>query len=223
MIAIEILYYIIIISVVSFVDSFQLLSHNKRYIHPNRCVIKPCHNIKIIKPSQSSLHLSSLSLDVSPIPRIKYNLNLIILPIIVILVAFLVRFSSEFNPMQPWIESFTDWFQNDLLPSLQLNLRIFKAKMALEVENIKQNICNYFNKSNMQEINLDNWNLCTLQERELLRGDFIRYRLKMSDSNSVLPLFAGQEVFLLTFSFSFLSNLFSFSFCCAPLMELIES
>eukprot|EP00607_Mallomonas_marina_P006521 CAMPEP_0182430218 /NCGR_PEP_ID=MMETSP1167-20130531/38424_1 /TAXON_ID=2988 /ORGANISM="Mallomonas Sp, Strain CCMP3275" /LENGTH=265 /DNA_ID=CAMNT_0024615079 /DNA_START=493 /DNA_END=1290 /DNA_ORIENTATION=- len=47
-----------------------------------------------------------------------------------------------------------------------------------------------------EELDLKEWQSCTVEERELLPGGYMRYRFKLKSKNSVLPLYMGQEVLL---------------------------
>lgn len=86
----------------------------------------------------------------------------------------------------------------DILPLVQLGLRVVWAKCVSVAESIKSNIETTFDLNPAEEIDIKDWKVCTLAEREALPGNYMRYRFELTNPLGVLPLYIGQEVSLLT-------------------------
>jgi hypothetical protein len=122
------------------------------------------------------------------------------------LLLFLVRtvstvtaeaFESETNEFTEAVKeiwgSITKKFKLDVVPQLSLAARVVAAKAGLYAEKVKDYI-NVLIEGDPPAVDLNEWNVCLLAEREILKGNFVRYRFELGDPAEVVPLYPGQEV-----------------------------
>jgi len=114
---------------------------------------------------------------------------------LVLIASLLLKFilsSAIFTPKDPTlkIKSYFD----ELMPSLRLGWRVFSAKAGLLMNQISESFDELISRKKMIPVNLDKWNVCTVKEKEILPGNYIRYRLALPNPDSVVSLFPGQEV-----------------------------
>jgi hypothetical protein len=158
--------------------------------HPVSCIYR--HSAV---ESSTSLQISSVSLDVSAIPVPKHHFKFI--SIIVALALLFSVFVKSYSDVPVPINlegKINKVMFDELLLSVKLGMRVFAAKTGLLIEKITDSLKAVLRRSKPVVLDLDKWNVCVIQERELLNGNFYRYRMLLPDPKSVIPLFAGQEV-----------------------------
>jgi len=82
----------------------------------------------------------------------------------------------------------------DIFPLFQLSLRVVWAKCVSVAESLKGYIENAFDLNPAEEVDIKDWKVCMLSEREALPGNYMRYRFELTNPLGVLPLYIGQEV-----------------------------
>ena len=151
------------------------------------------------------------TLDRSAIPRgILWSRDSNNFPLLVLTVLLLVRaLPRKVKVPVPTVtladvERFLwpEWLQNAIekvkLPFLQtfmfvrLCIKVVLAKTMLLVGSIIRTITKTFNPA--EEVDLKDWNVCILSERESLSGGIIKYRFELPYASNTIPLYVGQEV-----------------------------
>lgn len=157
---------------------------------------------------------NTLSLDSPVIPRGPFLANSKLFPltacfVLLILVSklapsfitgnsvsFTEKISFYSNIIAEKIDSIFNLFKTGIIPNILLGIRVLKAKLALVYENLQRRIHTAIYGDDLSEVDMETWNLCSLVERESLMGKYLKYRFAFSDSNAVIPLFAGQDMVL---------------------------
>lgn len=77
---------------------------------------------------------------------------------------------------------------------VKLCLKVVFAKVALAVETVSSTVNEFIEFDPADRLDITDWKICVLDERELMEGDIVRYRFELANDNAVLPLSVGQEV-----------------------------
>ena len=94
---------------------------------------------------------------------------------------------------------------SEFLNGTFLLCNIFLAKITLGMDQVKQTFATLFNLNPpVETIDLKEWHVCELDEREYLGASYTRYRFNLANEDVVLPLYVGQEV--LSFHFLVLNS-----------------
>ena len=81
-------------------------------------------------------------------------------------------------------------FNMNVYPLFKLVSKVISAKtMALF-----DSVSNFLDFDPEERIDIKDWKVCTLHERENLSGGYMRYRFEMGNEAGVLPLYIGQEL-----------------------------
>jgi len=88
------------------------------------------------------------------------------------------------------LDSINDSFNLNIYPLFKLVSRVISAKtMALF-----DSVSNFLDFDPEELIDIKDWKVCSLYERENLSGGYMRYRFEMGNEAGVLPLYIGQEL-----------------------------
>jgi NAD(P)H-flavin reductase len=85
-----------------------------------------------------------------------------------------------------------------LLPDLGQAIRLKIGQFSAFVEDTREFWRDALREADEEVVDVNDWHVCTVQEREKLGSDYIRYRFKLQGSNCVLPCDIGQEIMLCT-------------------------
>lgn len=148
----------------------------------------------------------SPNLDHSVLPR---NTNLLHSNLVICLVALLVFLARSVAKKIPsnffedgtrnfftLLVSLLSFIRYDLVPLVQLGSLIAMAKVSIFIENSVGVIRNIFNLNPNVDLDLKIWQPCVLDERELLPGNYIRYRFQLNKPSGTLSLSMGQELLM---------------------------
>jgi NAD(P)H-flavin reductase len=100
------------------------------------------------------------------------------------------------TPLMTRLASFSSYFKGDLFPFLRLCGRIASAKASLWKENLTEALGKVTGLSASDLIDLKEWGVCTLSEREALPGGYFRYRFDIEFDDATVPVEIGQEILL---------------------------
>jgi hypothetical protein len=81
-----------------------------------------------------------------------------------------------------------------LLSFMGICCRVMWAKIALLLSNTFRTINNYMSFDPPDVLNVKDWRVCTIEEREVIGGNIVKYRLQLNNDNGIVPLTVGQEV-----------------------------
>lgn len=82
----------------------------------------------------------------------------------------------------------------DIIPFFTLGYRVMMAKLSLFTEKMRKNR----KEDEGKAVDLTDWNICVLKDKQLLQGNYVKYRFTLPDPTEYLPLFPGQELLLCT-------------------------
>lgn len=77
---------------------------------------------------------------------------------------------------------------------VKLFLKVVYAKISLLAESISSTVNEFIEFDPADTIDITDWKVCVLDERELMKGDIVRYRFGLANENAALPVTVGQEV-----------------------------
>ena len=86
--------------------------------------------------------------------------------------------------------SVSESFNMNVYPLLKLVSRVVTAKTMAFVDNVS----NFLDFDPEESVDIKDWKVCSLYERESLTGGYMRYRFEMGNEAGVLPLYIGQEL-----------------------------
>lgn len=75
-----------------------------------------------------------------------------------------------------------------------LCLKVVAAKLFYTYETAVSFVNDFIEFDPADIMNIKDWRICVLDERELLDGGIVRYRFELPNDNAVLPLTVGQEL-----------------------------
>lgn len=161
------------------------------------------------------LHASSASiaLDRSAIPR-GFALFRDVNGIVMLLLSMLLLSRVLLLPRQVRVPVVTreylgrwlwpNWMQNVLsavnrplakmLVFVKLCLRVVIAKTALLLGSVYRTVVRTLDLNPAEELDIKDWKVCVLDERENLSGGIIKYRFELPNPAATIPLYVGQEV-----------------------------
>ena len=83
-----------------------------------------------------------------------------------------------------------------LFAFVKLALRVITAKIALTGDVILETASDFFGFNLGTEIDIRDWKVCVMEEREIIDADIIKYRFQLANDNAVIPLGVGQELLM---------------------------
>jgi ferredoxin-NADP reductase len=75
-----------------------------------------------------------------------------------------------------------------------LCIKVIAAKVFYAIENVMLLVNDFIEFDPPDVLDIKDWRICVLDERELLDGGIVRYRFELANDNAVLPLATGQEL-----------------------------
>ena len=79
---------------------------------------------------------------------------------------------------------------------VKLCMKVMFAKVALAAETVSSTVNEFIEFDPADRLDITDWKICVLDERELMQGGIVRYRFELANDNAVLPLSVGQELVL---------------------------
>jgi hypothetical protein len=79
---------------------------------------------------------------------------------------------------------------------LTLCFKVVVAKAYYVTELVGSVVSEFVEFDPADTLDIQDWKICVLDERELLEGGIVRYRFGLANDNAVLPLTVGQELVL---------------------------
>jgi|MDTB01.3.fsa_nt_gb hypothetical protein len=77
---------------------------------------------------------------------------------------------------------------------MKLCVKVLFAKVALMTEIVSSFVNEFIEFDPADIVDIKDWKICVLDERELMEGDIVRYRFELANDNAMLPVSIGQEV-----------------------------
>ena len=88
------------------------------------------------------------------------------------------------------LDRISESFNMNVYPLLKLVSRVVTAKTMAFIDNVT----GFLDFDPEENIDIKDWKVCSLYERESLPGGYMRYRFEMGNEAGVLPLYIGQEL-----------------------------
>ena len=104
------------------------------------------------------------------------------------------RINLLLTPIRNKISDLLYKFNLDIFPKFNFYIHVITAKVKLIMEQLWENIDSALDLDPPDIVNLKEWGVCVLSQKELLPGGYFRYRFEIDSSNAVLPLQLGQEI-----------------------------
>jgi len=104
---------------------------------------------------------------------------------------------SEWLALPSWLETIIESIKSPIMQFLvfsKLCVRVLTAKTALVLERGFDTLTRVLDLNQAEDMDIKDWKVCILDERENLDGEIIRYRFELTNPSAVLPLSVGQEV-----------------------------
>lgn len=92
------------------------------------------------------------------------------------------------------ILSIQDRITNDYIPTIRESAKITYANSLVFLERIQRIVTKVVDLNPAEEIDIDEWKVCTLLDREDISPKYSRYRFELLNPDGVLPLNIGQEL-----------------------------
>ena len=137
---------------------------------------------------------SSFSLDQSIVPKGIFSKGISSTLLIVAISGIFAILKSVFGTIDTTNGIFGK-LNDSIFPGMRLCLLVLTAKFRIFFESIQSYISEMFFMDPPEEIDLRDWQICSLSERESLPGRYVKYRFELDNPNCILPLEVGQEVF----------------------------
>jgi len=77
---------------------------------------------------------------------------------------------------------------------LKLCVKVILAKTFLLVGSVLGLVTRTLDLNPAEEVDIKDWSVCVLEERESLSGGIIKYRFSLPNPSATVPLYVGQEV-----------------------------
>jgi len=90
--------------------------------------------------------------------------------------------------------SIQDRITNDYIPTIRESAKITYANSLVFLERIQRIVTKVVDLNPAEEIDIDEWKVCTLLDREDISPKYSRYRFELLNPDGVLPLSIGQEL-----------------------------
>ena len=158
---------------------------------------------------------SGFTLDRSAIPRgilaFKESNNLVLALVSVLVLSRLVPRKLQFKVPLPSFSRealeqllWPAWLQNAveavkspivrLAVFIKLCIKVLLAKTFMLVGSILGAVSRTLDLNPAEEVDIKDWSVCVLDERESLSGGIIKYRFGLPNPSATVPLYVGQEV-----------------------------
>lgn len=209
------LIFVLIQSIYGYVQGFSKQLHQPRThvscpfyeLRKSKKSLKSIVNKKALR--QGTFLSSSFSLDRTVLPggSLPLHYQLILLTMTAITSIFAKIMSSRMEMAQVgyttknfisvmggMMLSSVKFMKTGLIPRLYLISRVIAAKLSVLVENAMATMSRLFDFNASEELDLQQWQQCTVEERQILTGGYIKYRFKLMARNAVIPLYMGQEL-----------------------------
>lgn len=153
----------------------------------------------------------SIALDRTVIPRgiqifKDFNALLVVLLSVLVMTKILPRKVKVPAVSMEDMERFfwPKWLQNALetikrpfvktLVFIKLCIRVIIAKTSLLFGGMLRMVVQTLDLNPPEELDIKDWKVCVLDERENLSGGIIKYRFELPNPAATIPLYVGQEV-----------------------------
>lgn len=90
--------------------------------------------------------------------------------------------------------SIQDKLTNDFIPGVSENIKITYANILISLERFQRIATKIVDLNPAEEIDIEEWKVCTLSDREDISSKYSKYRFELLNPDGVLPLNIGQEL-----------------------------